>query len=82
MTMTEPQAPAAAYTEMAAMVGDSYFTERVPLVGTALIVEGIDRVQVEWIFTDAHGLLMADKVRGHIHLRLVRSYRFAKVEPV
>lgn len=82
MTDPSPRAPAAAYTELAAMVGDSYFTERVPLVGTALVVEGLDGNQVEWIFTDAHGLLMADKVRSHIHLRLVRSYRFAKVEPV
>lgn len=80
--MTEPQAPAAAYTELAAMVGDSYFTERVPLVGTSLVVVGLDGVPVEWAFTDAHGRLMADKVRGHIHLRLVHSRRFANVEPV
>lgn len=82
MTMIEPQAPAAAYTELATMVGDSYFTERAPLVGTSLVVEGVDGVQVEWAFTDGHGRLMADKVRDHTHLRLVRSYRFAKVEPV
>lgn len=76
MTDIGPCRPAAAYYEMAELVGDSYFLLPVPQRGKVLIVQGTDGVTTEWHLTAAHALEVSEKIRDNPHLRLVASRRY------
>lgn len=71
-----PCRPAAAYFEMAELVGETYFLLPVPQRGKVLVVAGLDNLPTEWHLTSAHGLEVSEKIRDHPHLRLVASRRY------
>ena len=72
-----PKAPAAAYFEMAPMLGEPYFATPPPLVGMVLRVVGVDGIETEWSMSEAQGRIVADKVRDCSQLRLVSHRRYA-----
>ena len=78
--MDNPRAPADAYFEMVALLGEERLFTRAPQMGREVAIAGRDGVVTQWEITDAEAMWLRPQVLSNPNLRWVSERRYVRAD--